>query len=440
MRGIPRLPETLAARFEKTAKGDEDKASARAPKPAARSQTDSVGVAQYAIGLNRQRAATPARDRGLILPVQSEGQEDHLRQSFIGKGLFLARQDQWDVLGKLVRDTDHAREVTSEGTGAASLLALGARSDFVQAARAAIGEGDVPPEELIEALEEALEEAPECWGLNAVIALTHIEIGLAAHADAATRPDTDHPILRAHFDRAAELLAPHDARAERSVVLAEARCQLMMGAEDAGDRIGADYAALIELDPGNPAHMRRYGLRLLPDWYGSFEALDDAAHDTAERTEETWGEGGYTWVWLDALRCAPEAAERIDIDRYIEGLDDILARRGTQHIVNILAAHAGVAMAATNAPEDIPDEARCNRGHIHARFGRILRGHLRELHPRHWAEARMSPFDLTPGPAMLAEKGEGIARCLIARHFGSELAAGQVVTFSPRGLELHTPA
>ncbi|MGR3454558.1 hypothetical protein [Pseudooceanicola sp.] len=442
MRGISRLPDLIAARFDKARRGEVHETDARAPKPAARSQTDAVGAAQYAMSLSRGRKPRADRERGLILPVQSLGQEDHLRQTFIGRGLFLVRQEQWDKLGETIRSADAARETTSEGTGTASLLSQGARSDFVHAARAAFAQGKVPDNNIIVALEEALEETPECWGVATVVAQAHMDIGLAALGSGplAARPTFDNKVFRHHFARAAEVLDSYCAVELGSALLAEARCDLLLAAPDAPDRVADDYEDLIDLDPGNPAHMRRFGLRLLPRWFGTYERLDELAHDTAERVADIWGDGGYTWVWFDVLRAVPEAAERLDIDRYLEGMSDILERRGTQHVVNLMAAHAGVVMDPTSAPDDTGQRAAENRAAINARFAAIVSHHLHELHPRHWAEAQQSPFQALPAPEALAEDGEAIARSLISRQFHDELAAGQIVTFSPRGLEMQPPA
>lgn len=442
MRGIAKLPDMIASRLDKTRRADAPEKDARAPKPASRSQTDAVGAAQYAMSLSRGRRPRPDRDRGLILPVQSLGQEDHLRQTFLGKGLFFVRQDQWDELGELIRETDVAREKTSEGLSTASLLSQGARGDFVHAAKGAFEAGKMPDNNIILALEEALEDCPDCWGVAAVVAQAHMDIGLAAlgNGHPSTRPALDNKVFRHHFARADEILDAYCAVEAGSPLLAEARCDLLLAAPDAADRVSDDFEDLIDLDPDNSSHMRRFGLRLLPRWYGSYDQIDERAHETAERVADIWGEGGYTWVWFDVLRAVPNAAERVDIDRYLAGMSDILERRGTQHVVNLMAAHAGVVMDPTSASDDTGRAALQNRARINAAFDAIVRQNLRELHPRHWAEAQQSPFQTLPGLEALAEDGEALARTLISRQFKDELAAGQTVTFSPRGLEVQTPA
>jgi len=109
-------------------------------------------------------------------------------------------------------------------------------------------------------------------------------------------------------------------------------------------------------------------------------------------------------------------------------------------VVNLMAAHTGVVMDPTSAPDDTGRKATENRAVINSLFDGIVRQHLHELHPRHWAEAQQSPFHSLPDAEALAEDGEAIARSLISRQFREELAAGQIITFSPHGLEVQTPA
>lgn len=439
MRGITGLPNLLSSRKANAARrGDAPDGKAHAPKPATRSQTDEVGLAQFALGLARGREAARERVKEIVLPTHSDADEDHIRQAHIGKGQFLVRQELWDELGRMVREADINREITSEGLPVAALLSRGARNDFVQLAKQAFAQGTHPPAEAMRALDEAVDDTPDCWGVAAVAARTHIDVAIASLGPRrpTARPPLESKLMRHHFRRAEEILDPYNAVELGSALLADTRCELLLGATDAEDRVKDEFEDLIDLDPGNPWHMRKFGLRLLPRWFGSFEELDDAAHETAERTEDVWGEGGYTWVWFDVLRAVPETAERLDIDRYLEGMDDILARRGTQYVVNLMAAHAGLVMDPSGAPEGISADAVRNRAAIHGRFGPIIRKHFKELHPRHWAAAQQSPFTSLPSPEALTEDGEAIARSLLARMFRKEIAAGGVVTFSPRGLEI----
>ncbi|WP_088624030.1 hypothetical protein [Oceanicola sp. 22II-s10i] len=444
MRGIDRINDIFSA-LPLSGRGDrgrspgaDGKARKGAPKPAARSQTDAVGFAQFAMSLTKGRQPRNSRDRGLLLPVHSHAQEDQVRQTYIGKGQFLVRQDQWDVLGRLIAETDRNRETIMDGQSHAALLSLGARSDFVEAARVAVAAGEAPDTSIIASLEEALEDYSSSWGVGVVVAQAHMDIGMAMLGPRrpSARPPADNPEFLYHFRRAGEILDQFCPVEENSALLAEARCTALLGAPDARDRVADDYADLIDLDPTNPRHMRTYGLQLLPRWFGSFEMLDDQAHETAERTEDLWGDAGYAWVWLDVLRAVPEAAGRLDLDRYLEGLNDILQFRPGQRMANLIAAHCGIVMDPSSAPDDMRAGARENRAAIHERFGKVLRNDLRELYPRYWAEAQQSPFVALPASDVLAEEGEAIARSLISREFHEELAQGHIVEFTAEGVHL----
>lgn len=445
MRGFVRLPDMIATRLGLSARVGEDDSTVRrrAPKAAARSQSDAVGFAQFAMSLARGRKPQEeTQDDRLILPVTGENQKDHLRQTFIGKGQFLARQEQWDVLGQMIRETDRNRQTSICGHSLAGMLSLGARADAVQASRDAILAGNQPCGSIISALEEVLDENPRCWGVALTVAQAHMDIGLAwlGKRSLTGRPACDSPQFIYHFKRASDILDPYCAVEENSAILAEARCELLLGEPDAPARVADDYEDLIDLDPGNARHMRRMGVHLLPRWFGSYELLDDLAHETAERTEDIWGDGGYSWVWMDVLRAVPEAAARLDADRFIAGMHDILERRDAQSLANIMAAYSGVAMAPGFAPDDLSQDAMSVRGAIHDCLPWIIEDHLRELHPTHWAEAQFLPFATLPPHDELAEHGTVIARELISRHFHEALSTGRVVTFSPKGIRLHTPS
>lgn len=442
MRGLARFPNLLTSRLTRNPLKRVAVEQHGAPQPAARSQTDAVGLAQFAMNLKRgSSSARPMRDRGLILPVRSESQDDQHRQTYIGKGQFLIRQEQWDVLGKLIRETDRNREMLADGTALAELLSQGARSDFVAAAEASNAAGEQPCGSIVASLEEALDDHPRCWGVAVVVAQAHMDLGLISLGPRrpTSRPSTDETQFRYHFRRAAEILDPFCAIEEDSAILAKARCDLLLGDPAAKSRVCDDYEDLIDLSPTNPTYLRQFGLHLLPRWFGSYEMLDDMAHRTAEQVEDIWGEGGYTWVWFDALRAVPELASRLDIDRYIEGMRDIVEGHGTQVVVNQITAHVAIANCCASAPDDLSADGRRNRKKIFDNLHWLLTEHMRELHPRPWAETQQSPFAALPAPGVLSEEGESVARCIISRHFNRELAAGHIVAFTPDGIELRDP-
>jgi len=437
MRGISLLPGLFANRL---AGGDGAARAGRgrgAPQAASRSQTDAVGFAQFAMSMALGRRARP-EGRSLVIPLRDDSEEDQLRRTFRGKGSFLARQEEWDVLGRMIRETDRNRDMLPDGTGMADLLAEGARADAVQAARDALDRGQKPPRSIMASLEEALHENPACWGVALVVARAHMDVGLAWLGDRplTTRPSCDKPQFLQHFRRAADILDPWVAVEQNSAALAVARCVSLMGEPDAPARAADDFEDLIDLDPVNPRHMRKMGLALMPRWYGSYEKLDDIAHETAERTEDIWGDGAYAWVWMDVLRAVPESAARLDVDRYVAGMRDILEMRGNQTNANVLAAHCGVAMSPEATAPDLSHQAMRARAQIEDCFPWIINEHLRELSPRVWAEMRFSPFHALPAADELTEGGIAMAHALISARFEQELAEGHTIAFTPEGIEL----
>ena len=77
-----------------------------------------------------QTAAAAAAHRGTPapVPVRQETRQDRGRNVYFSKGQYLARQDRWDTLARLIAETDRNRAATLSGVSMAALLADGARS------------------------------------------------------------------------------------------------------------------------------------------------------------------------------------------------------------------------------------------------------------------------------------------------------------------------
>ncbi|WP_293573396.1 hypothetical protein [Phaeobacter sp.] len=83
---------------------------------------------------NHPPPATPTdRAAQLVIPVCSQSETDADHAPWQDKGQFLARQDNWEELSQQIRAADTARRNTPHGAPIAELLALGARSDVVNA-------------------------------------------------------------------------------------------------------------------------------------------------------------------------------------------------------------------------------------------------------------------------------------------------------------------
>lgn len=357
------------------------------------------------------------------------------------RGQFLARQELWEDLSQRIRAADSARAAARCGLPLADLIAYGARADVVTATEHALAEnGDAGSRALIRGLMafEALRaENRHDPYLTALVALAHIDIGWAWRGS----DGGDAPLLparrrcAAHFDRAADLLDPIAQASLDSPFLQAAQCALYAGRNAAAMQVADAYGTLIDLAPANHRHMRALGTRMLPRSSGSYAALELEARRTAVRTEATWGAGGYTWVYFDAITLDDQACARVDTRFFLDGLRDIVQADASQEMINLLAAYCTVTLPkglGRDLQADMP------RLRIAEAAAWLIRGHLKELHPLVWAHAAEG-FDNSArirSVSRFAASGHAGALTAIATQFRKEIEGGQKVAFTEQGLEL----
>ena len=374
----------------------------------------------------------------LTIDCPETSAEQQARDVIEAQGRFLARQERWQDLSDAMGRADADRALTEAGMPHAELLSFGARTDVVQAVEHALAEGhartSVPFLEGIEALESMLADHPRNAMLACVVAQSHMDIGWAWRKAGARRrnPSRNLEAFSAHFDRAIDILAPFDLKAQASAHLAAAHCALHAAGPLPGRRVERDFEWLIDLAPRNPAPMRAMGNYLSPRWHGNHEILELEARRTAARTEAVWGAGAYAWVMFDTVPQDPVACALLDVAFFTEGLQDILRLNPSQHQVNLLAAFC--AMMGRAAPVASPDAAR-TRDRIADCAGWIVRDHLTEVHPLVWAHAAAG-FDNSlrvPSPRRFAADGLRDALGIITGIFDPEIAAGRHIVFTPEG-------
>jgi hypothetical protein len=354
------------------------------------------------------------------------------------RGQKLARQEMWEELSKQIQYADDCRLSTSGGESASMLLAFGARSDVVAAAEDAIADGVKPDPAGIEALEEVQLEfhGDHCCAL--VAAMAHIDIGWAwrnAARNGLLKEEMCQKHWLKHCNRARDILAPYDGIDLDAPSLAAAQCALTAAFRQKGHRVADDYAKLIDLDPDGHRHMRALGQHLLPGYFGSYEGLEVEARRTALRTAEVWGDGGYAWVYFNALAMDRGALDLLDAEFFADGIRHILEAKKDQHITNLWAAFCAVNMAA-ETDGHLSTRANATRRHVHDCLDWILSDYLHELHPLVWSQALLSP-GLTPAlptRRALISKGRQTALRIIATRFADDLADGSSIAFSPAGM------
>lgn len=377
----------------------------------------------------------------LSIPVSNRwvGESDAKEQQ--NRGQFLARQDLWTELAAEMAAADKDRSVSSDGTPVADLLAFGARSDVIHAAEHALAE-EVPANsewliEGIRGLEEMLKEHPKNSMLSGLVALSHVDMGWAWRGTGwdSIVPRLNRERCAAHFDRAADLLAPYATDTKHSPFLAAARCALFAGRRIKDVRVADEYEHLIDLAPQNHRHMRAMGTQLLPRWFGNYDELELEARRTASRTQEIWGAGGYTWVYFDAITMDEEACARVDVEFFVDGLRDIIKARPDQEMINLLAAYCAVALRNGMGMDEHADFVRAQ---ICSNDRWLIRDHMTEIHPLIWAHAA-DGFDNNAritSPSRFAARGRTDALHVIADLFRDEISRGLRVTFTPDGPRL----
>lgn len=370
----------------------------------------------------------------LVIPMRDKTEHMQAYNKHFEQGQFLSRQENWAELGQLIRTFDKQRVTTPGSIPAADVLAAGARSDVVRAGVEAVARMDEAGARLpLNALQEVLEENSEDHGVALVIARAHIDIAWSwsgYHRSGAITP-VQKGAFHAHFRAARRIIDRFDAFELDAPTLAATRCALLAGERNPTARVADDYEDLIDLAPENPKHMRRFGLHLLPQWFGSYEQLDTQARRTTERTRDLWGVGAYCWVYLDALSVDDGAFDHLDADLFVEGMHDILKRRPDQHTANLFAAFTGHMVSGLCDPGS-------PRERVSSCFDWIVHDHLREVHPLIWMHAAGA---LHP-PAPLADdrdkqkQGRVCALSTLAEHFALEIRNGNRVVFGETGITI----
>lgn len=377
----------------------------------------------------------------LDIPVRDVTDDQRIRDETWDNGRHLARQDRWSCFADAMIRAEADRMATPSGMPLADLLALGARSDVVLAAEHALMDGHLPGDAPLSAgvamLEEVLEEYPHSYPIALTVALAHVDIGWAWRGTGwdATVPRPNRAAFQRHFERAHDILAPYCGLELDSPAVAAARCALLAADADPRARIADDYEDLIDLDPRNHRHMRALGTHLLPRWFGSYAQLDLEARRTAARTQDIWGLGAYTWVYLDAIASDETACTHVDLEFFLDGLRDIVTARPDQRMINLLTAYCAVTMQQRLGFESTADYTRTR---IADCAGWLIRDHLTEVHPLIWAHAAEgadTAARITSANRFMA-RGRSDALQAICDNFSEDILRGHRVLFTPEGPRL----
>lgn len=395
-----------------------------------------------ATGTAQRKIEHPDLDKLLVIPVSDEPREEQLRSYFFNQGQFLARQERWEDLTQIVQEEDTRRHASGGGMPIAELLCQGARSDVVALAEHLLIDGtpeeNRPLSEAISALEQILGEHPENHVIATIVSMAHLDIAWAWRGNGSVRdtPARNFEAFDLHCARARQVLDPFCGIELDSPLVTSARCALLVGTPNANHRVADDYEDLIDLAPHHQRHIRALGHHMLPQWFGSYAALELEARRTAARTQDIWGAGAYTWAFFDALLVDPSCAAVIDIPFFLEGIRDILERSEDQHNANLFASFAAVSIpnAAKSCNDDLAAAASLEQIQTAAQW--IMSDHLHELHPLIWGHA-MEGFDNHARIASvdaLFKQGREKANQVFVSVFGEQMRKGNALIFTPQGL------
>ena len=390
----------------------------------------------------RTKTASLDLEKLLVIPVSEDPHEEQLRSYYFNQGQFLSRQERWEDLSDMVNKEDSSRRASGGGMPIADLLCQGARSDVVSLAEHLLIDGtpeeNRPLSEAINALETILGEYPDNHVIATTVALAHLDIAWAWRGSETTRktPARNLEAFDLHCKRAKQILDPFCGIELDSPLVTSARCALLVGNPNAKDCVADDYEDLIDLAPKQQRHMRALGHHLLPQWFGSYEALELEARRTAARTQDIWGAGAYTWTFFDALLVDPKCASVLDVPFFLEGLRDILERSEDQHNANLFASFAAVSIpnAAKLCSDDLEISSVLEQIQTAAQW--IMSDHLHELHPLIWGHS-MEGFDNHARIASidaLFKQGREKANQVFVSIFGDQMQKGNALIFTPQGL------
>ena len=223
------------------------------------------------------------------LPLRHEGPDLQAQATIATRGLFLARQERWSDLSHEMKMADRHLDRTLGGVAHAPLLARGAAGDAIGPLLQVLADPGLvaahAPGGGIAALQEALEDFEDDFALGLVLVYALIETGLAWRGQGwvSDVPQAHWQQFQAHFQQAQAVLAAHGQYTRNSAAYAAARCALFAALPARADEVCTAYEWLIDLDPGNPHHMRSFGVHLLPRWFGDYDQLEAQAQRIAGR-------------------------------------------------------------------------------------------------------------------------------------------------------------
>ena len=314
---------------------------------AGRGQQEDAGLLRPAAGRGGELLEGLTAEQVLMrvdVPVLRQGAEKTEWQCIVDDHAAMAAAGEWPDLLEALRYTDQERIMASGGHRVAPLISEGMRAGLA----AAISRNDwTMAKAELEVLEGLYDRNPEDYCAAQVVAQAHVDF-----ADARRKTAPQGQLSRevwsegaVHFERAETLVTIFDPIEEMSPLLAGTRYGLIPGIEDGGSVCREWYEDWCDLDPEDAAVHAAHAVNMLPGWHGSLSAFEREARRSVRLTEGISGKASYAVFHVAAAEALGDLSPTLDLEYFLEALQDYQAATGCQHRANV-AAHllSGMAM------------------------------------------------------------------------------------------------
>ncbi len=244
-------------------------------------------------------------------------------------------------------------------------------------------------------------------------------------------PDAAWPQIDAHYEKAAWLLDTHDPVERNSPLLAEVRFALCdhMDSDEVASKLHIFYDDWAGLDLADQTSSEHYAFKLLPRWYGTYDALEVAARAAAGRAQTLIGNVPYAAFYLATAPRDDGALYHMDMDLFADGMRDLMKLRGPdpaflpRMIMTVLelANDCNHIAGERRMPKTIRATISDKEATLKDLARELARKHLTSIHPSAWPYGTEGALDV------------------ISELFQDELVAGATFAIDADGLSVTMP-
>ncbi|WP_284162594.1 hypothetical protein [Frigidibacter sp. SD6-1] len=311
-------------------------------------------------------------------------------------------QSDWRGLARMIEGWDRTRAHAPHGNRLAHVALEG------------LGELAGNDPEVIKEIDAALHIAPQAYGLAAMAAHLHMQMGWAYRGtDWARNVDAlQWAGMHKSFNRARKILSAYEPTEYDSPLLASLPAGALAGADNAAQAVVPIFRKWVDLDPGDEAAYSSAANFLMPRWCGSH-----AAHEAeAQRAASLYGPASYALFYLGSLRCEPLLLGHIDTALFARGVMALVERAENcpAYSAWLVQEIYPVANTSFGTPE--------KRAALHMLVCDLMRNHMNAIVPDYW------------------QGGEAVALWFLSEAVADDIDAGAHFRFGEKGIEAYWAA